>query len=110
MPASYAGYDVNSPVAEKALNANLSDDGTIQVLLDRLNTWRLPRALRLKERVDDGSKLTEHDLAFLKRILEDSKYVTSLATRHPELQSLVSKLTDLYTHITQKALENERVS
>lgn len=86
------------------------DEGTIQVLLERLNTWRLPRALRLKERVDKGEKLTEHDIEFLKRVFEDSRSASPLAARHPELHSLVSKLTDLYSHITQKALENEQAS
>ena len=87
-----------------------ADEATIQVLLERLNEWRLPRALRLKERVDKGEKLTEHDIEFLSRVFEDSKHATPLAARHPELQSLVSKLTDLYSHITQKALENEQAS
>ena len=92
------------------MNDPSADIGTIQVLLDRLNNWRLPRALRLKERVDNGDKLTDHDIEFLNRVFEDSKYATSLASRNPELQSLVSKLTDLYSHIMQKAVENEKGS
>lgn len=85
-----------------------SDDGTIQVLLDRLNNWRLPRALELKERVDRGEKIGEHDLAFLERVFEDANQAKSLAAKHPELQPLISKLVGLYSHITSKALENEQ--
>lgn len=76
--------------------------------MDRLNNWRLPRALRLKERVDRGEKLTDYDLTFLKKILEDGRNAAAMSSSHPELESLISKLTDLYSHITRKALENER--
>lgn len=76
--------------------------------MDRLNNWRLPRALRLKERVDRGEKLTDYDLTFLKKIVEDGRHAASMGGNHPELESLISKLTDLYSHITRKALENEQ--
>ena len=86
------------------------DLGTIQVLLDRLNQRRLPRALRLQERVDRGETLDDHDLAFLHRVFEDAQQAMALAERHPELKSLVERLVGLYHHITRKALENERGS
>jgi hypothetical protein len=86
------------------------DKGTIQVLLERLNQWRLPRALEMKERVDQGEKLSDHDIAFLNRVLEDSTQAQSLASKNPELQPLVDKLASLYSHITRKALENEQAS
>ena len=92
------------------MKSSVVDEQTIQALLERLNTWRLPRALRLKERVDHGEKLGEHDIAFLNRVFEDSQNASSMAAKHPELQSLVSRLTDLYSHITRKALENEKAS
>jgi hypothetical protein len=86
------------------------DEGTIQVLLERLNQWRLPRALEMKERVDQGEKLSDHDIAFLNRVLEDSTQAQSLASKNPELQPLVDKLASLYSHITRKALENEQAT
>ena len=84
------------------------DLGTIQVLLDRLNNFRLPRALALKERVDAGGKLDDHDIAFLQRVFEDSNQAQALISRHPEFKPLTDKLIGLYSHITSKALENEQ--
>ncbi len=47
-------------------------------------------------------------MQFLKGVAEDSAQAQSLVTKHPELQPLMSKLVGLYSHITQKALENEQ--
>lgn len=84
------------------------DLGTIQALLDRLNNFRLPRALELKKRVDAGGKLDDHDIAFLTRVFEDSNQAQALAARHPEFKALTDKLIGLYSHITARALENEQ--
>lgn len=86
------------------------DQGTIQVLLERMNTFRLPRALDLKKRVDAGEKLSDHDIEFLGRVMEDSAQAQELVAKHPEFQSLANKLASLYNHITRKALENEQKS
>jgi len=41
-------------------------------------------------------------------VLEDASSAQHLLARHPELQTLVSKLVALYSAITTKALENEQ--
>src|SRR4029453_14250710 len=39
------------------MDESTTDAGTIQALLDRLNHFRLPRALGLKKKVDEGGTL-----------------------------------------------------
>ena len=84
--------------------------GTAQALLDRLNQFRLPRALDLKERVDAGEQLSENDVDFLHRVLEDASEARSLMKDHPEFKPLIDQMASLYNHITTKALENEQSS
>jgi hypothetical protein len=90
------------------MSESRNDTGTIQVLLERLNKFLLPRALAVKTRVDAGEKLTDADIEFLKQVLADARQVEPLAATHPEYQSLTGQVVNLYDEITRKALENEQ--
>ena len=86
------------------------DSGLIQVLAERLETQRLPRALSLKEKVDQGETLTEFDIQFLEEVFQDAQQIHPLVDRHPEWQPLAAKMVHLYKEITDKALENEKTA
>ena len=84
------------------------DRGIIFVLLDRLNSYRLPRVLKLKEQVDRGEPLSSMDLQFLKRALSEGGEARRLALRHPEYQPIVDQMSKLYDEVATKGVENER--
>ncbi len=89
------------------MKSSVEDQGVIQALLERLNEFRLPRLLRLKERVDAGEPLTDEDLEFLREAFEDAERAKPLFDRHPEYQDLGARVVRLYADVTAKALENE---
>jgi hypothetical protein len=93
---------------ESDMSNDTEDTGIIEVLLQRLNDFRLPRLLELKERVDAGGTLTDYDLEFLERALDDARAAVPHTDRHPELQPLAVKLTALYHEIIATALDNEQ--
>jgi hypothetical protein len=89
------------------MSNDTEDTGIIEALLQRLNDFRLPRLLELKDRVDAGETLTESDMDFLEQSLEDANSSRALIERHPEFHTLAGKLTALYHEIIAKGLENE---
>jgi len=86
------------------------DAGLIQVLAERFETQRLPRALSLKKKVDEGKVLDEFDIEFLEQVFEDANTIKPLLDRHPEWQPLAARMIGLYKDITSKALGNEKTS
>ena len=84
--------------------------GIMEVLVERFERQRLPRALEIKKRVDKGESLDEWDTAFLEEVFEDAQQVKSRIDKHPEYQNLYSRAVRLYKEITEKALENAKGS
>lgn len=90
------------------MSDHIDDAATLQVLLDRLVKFRLPRALALKKRVDEGGCLTDEDIDFLKRAMEDAQDGQRYVSRNPEFHTLGVQIAQLYEHIVSKGLENEK--
>jgi hypothetical protein len=81
---------------------------TIQTLIQQLARIHLPEMLALKQRVDDGGKLTEEHIEFLKSSAAKAEEIKPLLARHPEYHALAVRVVSLYDEITRKALENEQ--
>jgi len=84
------------------------DAGVIAVLAKRMVEERLPRALAMKERADKGGVLNDNDLAFLEQIVADAGQLRPLMEKDPRVKELAGQMLQLYRHITEKALENEK--
>ena len=92
------------------MNESSHDLGVITVILERLETQHLPRALTLKARVDRGERLYDTDIAFLEEVLADADKVKPFLDRYPQYQDLAARIASLYKEITDKALKNEEAS
>jgi len=84
--------------------------GVIIVVLERFEKYRLPRALRLKDKVDRGLPLSEADLHFLQVVYRDTRQFLPLVDHHPRYQGFVTRAIHLYHHITETGLQNEKKS
>jgi hypothetical protein len=92
------------------MSESSEDLGVLTVLIQRLETQRLPRALALKEKVDRGEVLDDFDLGFLEEVFTDTSSVRPLLAQHPEYQELAARMMHLYKDITEQALQNEKTS
>jgi hypothetical protein len=90
------------------MTENSKDAGVISVLIERFERERLPRALDLKKKVDQGETLNDIDIAFLDEVFHDAQELGPLLERHDEYHKLVLQALDLYQEITTKALANEK--
>ena len=84
------------------------DTGIIMVIMQRFEHERLPHALFLKNKVDQGETLSDIDIAYLDEVFEDLRRLKPLMDRHHEYDWLISQSIHLYMTITEKALENEQ--
>ena len=79
----------------------------IAAALKRLNEFRLPRAVSLKEKVDGGEALDDSDLKFLRRALSDAQELNPILERNPEYLELRDKAVGLLEQILEKDTQNQ---
>jgi hypothetical protein len=87
---------------------DIRDRGTIQALLLRFNTQRLPRAEAMKEKVDAGELLNDSDLDLIQQVQGDARQIGGLIERHPEYKELVAGAIEMWTQISEKNAENRK--
>jgi len=83
------------------------DFGRLNVAFRRTTSYYLPNALSLRERVDCGALLEEHDIRLIQSVLRELKQMTPVFNRHPKYQKIAGGIIALYTDIVLKAAENE---
>ncbi len=66
--------------------------------------------LALKRRVDAGAILSNAEVEYLHRVLEELKsaHLASLLERHQEFMGLIAAVLHTYRQIIDRALENEQ--
>ena len=84
------------------------DVGLMAVLLDRFNNQRLPAALALQKKVEDGEPLSDLDMTFLKEVSKDVTGIHPLLERHPECKEIATRMMNLCSDIAKKGLTNEK--
>ena len=90
-----------------ATDNEAEDHGILAVSIERLEEQDIPRAIDLKDKLDQGGVLDEMDIGFLERVFVEAQELKPLVERHPEHLALAARLMDLYHAITTQALKNE---
>lgn len=82
--------------------------GIIQVLITEFENHRLPVLLQLKDKVDSGKLVSDSDIEFLNKVIDDANRTMHMTASFPELHEFCLNVVYLYKEITVKAVENEK--
>ncbi len=83
------------------------EQGTVEVVLLGFSRHQLPRMLEILNKVNEGDVLDEYDIIFLEETLAEIQSVAHFADTHPEFQTLMAEVAELYERITLKGKANE---
>jgi len=82
--------------------------GIFQSLMQEFEQHRLPRLLRLKDKVDRGEAINEVDFEFLCKEIKDACMTKHLTINYPELEEFCLQVGHLFKELCDEAVENER--
>ncbi|HHJ36677.1 MAG TPA: hypothetical protein ENJ87_13025 [Gammaproteobacteria bacterium] len=82
--------------------------GIVQSLVLEFERHRLPRLLRLKDKVDRGEAINDVDFEFLCNEVKDASLTMHLIVSYPELQDFCLEMAHLCKEICDEAVENEK--
>lgn len=81
--------------------------GVVQSLVQEFETHRLPRLLRLKDKVDNGETINDIDLIFLSQEIKDAYLTKNMIFNYPELNIFCLLMVHLCKDICDEAIQNE---
>ncbi len=84
--------------------------GTIEAILQSFDRYQIPQILKIKEDVDRGEVLGEFEMTLLQEAIKDVQVWEHIADRHSEYKKLIAEIASLYSYITQKALDNQKLN
>lgn len=84
-----------------------AEKGVAVALLKRLVDERLPRLLEMQARVEKGELLSDFDIEYLEKALQDANHNQLRGAKFPEYGDIIGKVAALYQQITSKALDNQ---
>jgi hypothetical protein len=82
--------------------------GVFQSLMQEFEQHRLPRLLRLKDKVDRGEAISDVDFDFLCKEIKDACTMKHLTFSYPELEEFCLHVGHLYKELCDRAVENEK--
>ena len=82
--------------------------GILQSLMQEFEQHRLPRLLRLKDKVDSGEAINEVDFEFLCKEIKDACMTKHLTVNYPELEEFCLQVGHLFKELCDEAVENEK--
>ena len=90
------------------MTARSDEERVLRALLVTFERYKLPRALSIKEKVDQGELLGDWEVAFLEEAIDEASRAKPLVDRHPDFQAVYAHAVRLYDEITVQALKNEQ--
>lgn len=84
--------------------------GIMQALFLEYERHRLPRLLRIKNRMDSGEVINDVDFDYLCKEINDLCIEKHLTVMYPELEAFCLQISHLCKELCDEALENEKTT